>query len=438
LIAYSYNNFTKKRYIFKPFHVLVGVNVEDRDQLKGKTLELLKSINTLDDLEEHKEEVLALIEEFIKFGVQILKTFFESSASMSSEEKQKELAKFQDDNFLMGEEITGELDRISELPGADEFMENIQGEMEQRIAPHLEEFAEQMAKLMGEFMGDLMGGMMEGLGDVMESMGDMTQLDNVEGLEDEIDVSKIEPLQIVKTIQSLDDFKDKKDALFSSIENSLRSDLELAKKLSNISGPREEIKKKAAIIEKRQSFIVDEIEKEFERIDSYPGVTEYAETVMPEMLNRTQPIAVELKYYINTLQQDVSSTEQEFISEPEEREELEQLTFFYYINSLEDLKRDKNIIFNSLKETLESDLDELNDVKGILADDFPYDSVRDQLQRIEKRHQVIDVELQREFNRLKALPDAEEYVTNIHNELMDQFKDKVMELHELLEELKKD
>jgi hypothetical protein len=415
--------------------------VEDRDQLKDITLELLKSINTLDDLKDHKEEVLALIEEFIKIGVQLLKTFFESAASMSSEEKQNELAKFQDDNFLMGEEITGELDRISELPGADEFMESIQGEMEQRIAPHLEEFAEQMTKVMGEFMGDLMGGMMEGLGEMMEGMGDMgdmSQLENIEGLEDEIDANTIEPLQIVKTIQSLDDFKEKKETLFSSIENSLRSDLELAKKLSNIPGPRDEIKKKAAIIDKRQSFIVDKMEKEFERIDGYPGVTEYAESVIPEMLGRTQPIAVELKYYLNTLQQDVSKSEQEIISEPEEREELEQLTFFYNINSLEDLKRDKNIIFDSLKDTLEFDLVELNDIKGILADDFPYDSVRDQLLRIEKRHQVINEELEGEFKRLKTLPDAEKYVKNLHNEIINHFSDQIMELQGLLKELKRD
>jgi hypothetical protein len=426
--------------------MVVGVILEDRDQLKEKTLELLKSINTLDDLKEHKDDVLALIEEFIKIGVNYLKTFFESAASMSSEEKQNELAKFQDDNFLMDEEITGELDRISELPGADEFMENIQVEMEQRIAPHLEEFAEQMANVMGEFMGDLMGGMMDGLGDMMEGMGnmddmgdmgDMTELDGMEELNEDIDVNTIEPLQIAKSIQSLEDFKEKKEALFSSIENSLKSDLELAKKLSNIPGPRNEIKKKATIIDKHQSLIVDEIEKEFERIDGYPGVTEYAESVMPEMLNRTQPVAVELKYYINTLLHDVSSIEQESDNEPEEREELEQLTFFYYINSLEDLKRDKNIIFDSLKDTLEFDLVELNDIKGILADDFPYESVKDQLQRIEKRHLLIDEELQREFNRLKTLPDAEDYVTDLHRELMDHFKDQVTKLHGLLDELKR-
>jgi ribosomal protein L23 len=77
------------------------VSVDERDRVTEKTVLLLKSIKTLEDLKKNKEEILDLMEEIFESAVQALNIFFDESLSMSSDEKQKEAMKFQDENYLI-------------------------------------------------------------------------------------------------------------------------------------------------------------------------------------------------------------------------------------------------------------------------------------------------------------------------------------------------
>ena len=135
------------------------------DKKIEEAVNVLKSIKTLDDLKENKEEVLSIIEGFIKYGVDILKEIL--NQSLSPEEIQKELEKFQESQEAFGEELEKEMDRISEIDGAMEFVESLQAEMEKRLEPH----AQELADTMGEIMGSMMGGMMDGLGNVFNELG---------------------------------------------------------------------------------------------------------------------------------------------------------------------------------------------------------------------------------------------------------------------------
>ena len=80
-------------------------------------INVLKSIQSLDDLKENKEEVLNIIEGFIVYGVKILKDIL--TKSLAPDEVQKELENFQVGQEAFGEELEKEMDRISEIPGAD-------------------------------------------------------------------------------------------------------------------------------------------------------------------------------------------------------------------------------------------------------------------------------------------------------------------------------
>ena len=136
---------------------------ENREQEIKQALELLNSIQSLDDLKEHKEEVIQTMVNMLKSALEVLKTFFEKSFSMSQEDKKEEFSKFQDENFIFTKEVEDELDCIYSLPGADEYMDGFQSEVEEQMAPYMEELAQQKAKLADELFGDLMGGLAEGL-----------------------------------------------------------------------------------------------------------------------------------------------------------------------------------------------------------------------------------------------------------------------------------
>jgi len=136
------------------------------DKKIEEAVNVLKSIQTLDDLKENKEEVLNIIEGFIVDGVKILKDIL--TKSLAPDEVQKELENFQVGQEAFGEELEKEMDRISEIPGAEEFVESLRVDMEKRLEPH----AQELADTMGEIMGSMMGGMMEGIGEIFNELGD--------------------------------------------------------------------------------------------------------------------------------------------------------------------------------------------------------------------------------------------------------------------------
>ena len=138
--------------------------MDEVEKSQKETVKLLKSIKTLDDLKEHKDAVLTQIEEVFKAALRLLEGL--SEKDIPPEEKAKEIAKFQDEGYLFNKEIEQEMKRIDSLPGAIEYIDSFQDEMDRRIQPHLDEIAEKLSQIVDSMMGKVMdefGGMMEGM-----------------------------------------------------------------------------------------------------------------------------------------------------------------------------------------------------------------------------------------------------------------------------------
>jgi hypothetical protein len=129
----------------------------------NKALELLKTIKILDDLKERKDEILAIIEEFIRSGVESLREIIKRS--MSPKEIKREFNKFQHTQELFYKKLDEEMGRVSNLDGAKEYIDSLKDEMEERLKPH----AEELAKLMGEIMSLILGSIMEGSGSAIQA-----------------------------------------------------------------------------------------------------------------------------------------------------------------------------------------------------------------------------------------------------------------------------
>ncbi len=267
------------------------------ERSQKKTVEFLKTINSVDDLKAHKDEVLDLIEDLFKAGLLTLKTYFESA--VSPEDKQKAIARFQDEHFIFSEEMEQEMTRIDELPGATECFESFQDELDIRIEPFVNEFGEQMKKIMEDFMGDMMGGVMNGLGEmmggIMNGFGEMMGETNSE-FDRENDDGKLDVGQIIYKIQSLEDLKKNKDRLIEEIDDQLNFDLEALKHHKNINLPNDNlIQAGQKRIDRRQVILERDIEIEFKRIAALPDALEYAELAKKELMDRIEPKVKEIK-----------------------------------------------------------------------------------------------------------------------------------------------
>ena len=67
--------------------------MDDREKFIEQTVKFLKSIKTLDDVKEHKKEIFDAVLGIFKSALEIVKSFFVTSKSLSTEEKQRKPSK---------------------------------------------------------------------------------------------------------------------------------------------------------------------------------------------------------------------------------------------------------------------------------------------------------------------------------------------------------
>jgi hypothetical protein len=270
--------------------------VDDRERVTAKTVLLLKSVKSLEDLKKHKEEILDLMEEIFESAVQALNTFFNESLSMSSEQKQKEAMKYQDENYLINEDIGNELNRIDNLPGAMEYIESFKEEMDRRMGPHLEEFTNQMSKLMGELMGGMMGAVLGGMEEIMGGGKTDSVSEPVYGEEEE-GHERSDLLHYLYDVNTPEKLKENKDFLIETIEGQLTHDIWNLEVFSET--PPEEAydgdTEKIERIRKRVALLESEMENELIRIAGLSGMAGPAEKFRTELMERIGPSLKEIK-----------------------------------------------------------------------------------------------------------------------------------------------
>jgi hypothetical protein len=258
----------------------------------------LKTIETLDDLKEHKDEVLEKIEGIFKAASELLGEY--QGEEIAPEEKAKVLAKFQDENYLFDKEVEQEMNRIDSLPGAIEYVDSFQGELDSRMQPHLEEIERKISIIMDSMMGGVMdevGGLMEGM---MEGIAQVMG----EGSTFEIDEGKLDVGKKLFEVQSVEELRNSKDMIIQEIVDQLDCDLEVLKYHQKMNMPQDEMMATGhKRIRTRLELLDTELEKEFARIASLPDASEYALSVKEEIENQIKPLAEEITKLLEELKQ---------------------------------------------------------------------------------------------------------------------------------------
>ena len=269
--------------------------MEEKDKLVEQTVARLKSIQTMDEFKTAKDEILDLMEEIFKTGLDALKAFFEDMFSLTPEEKQKESLKFQDETYLLDPKIMEEMERLDEIPGSEEFGDEFEAEMEKRLGPYLEQYSEELGKLMDSFMG----GMVEGMAEALKPEEEEEEEEEI--LFDYGNPYTPKMLYHLYMSRTLEELVENKDMLIESLEEQMQSDiwdLEILTDTEFMPKLEEEDQKKIEDILHRMRRFKPEMEKEFARLAALPDAAETAGTIQKEIMDKLNPKAREVKRHL--------------------------------------------------------------------------------------------------------------------------------------------
>ncbi len=100
--------------------------------------------------------------------------------------------------------------------------------------------------------------------------------------------------ELMKGIQSMDDFKEKREKIFEFVEHLLISTVASLKSVVNNPPPPEQIQERIASIEKSQELLTEVFEDELDRIAKLPGDSGYVGELRSLMDSRFEPYGEEL------------------------------------------------------------------------------------------------------------------------------------------------
>lgn len=101
-------------------------------------------------------------------------------------------------------------------------------------------------------------------------------------------------LEMVKGVQSMDDFKEKREGIFEFVEHFLISTVESLRRVINNPPPPEQLQERIARIEKSQELLTEVFEGELDRIAKLPGDSGYVGEFRSLMESHFEPYGKEL------------------------------------------------------------------------------------------------------------------------------------------------
>ncbi|MCK5773112.1 MAG: hypothetical protein KAH57_04935 [Thermoplasmata archaeon] len=273
--------------------------MEEVEKAKKEALKMLRSVQTLDDVKEHDQEIVDLMVGFITASVRTLENWFEEILSLEPEKKMEEIEKFQNTNYLSDEEINAEFERIDTIEGSGEHLEPFMGQFEERINPQIEKTGQMMEKLMADLggaMGEAFGEMGEvsplGEGTIKEPPVKVPWGDSFNS-DDKVVWAKISDLSSMNTICTVGDLDFLKTFIprtYAGIFSELVPELEgIKKSVSEDGSPLDEFQERLVQIEQIKLLTMEGFQAEMKRMSAIPKASEELARIGEESMTGAAP-----------------------------------------------------------------------------------------------------------------------------------------------------
>jgi len=270
---------------------------------------------------------------------------------------------------------------------------------------------------------------------------------------DELIKQTVVRLQLIKT---LDEYKAAREEIIDLMEKIFKSALDTLKDFfeNMFSMSPEEKQTKSSEFQDESYLLNPEIMKEIERLDNLPGGAEYAESFVAELEKRLghymEEIAEQMGKIMENFMGDTMSVAAEAMGAEEVKDEVEDkfefdsrnpdtpamLYSLYAARSLYDLVVNKDNLIKTIEEELDYNIGEL---KTMTDPDF-VDYKDWDLPSIEKIRYLLErlvPEMNKEFARIAAMPEAAETAGNIQKQVMDRLATMFTEMNGILAKIKK-
>jgi len=253
----------------------------------------------------------------------------------------------------------------------------------------------------------------------------------------------------LQSIQTLEEYKAAKEDIIGIMENLFKTGgEELTYFVENMFTMSPEEREERSRLFQDDNYLLDpRIGVEMERLDNIPGVLDLADEFEKELEVRIAPFMEQYGEQMNKLMDNLmgtmvdglaeafspmaevakEETEEEFVFDYDNPDTPEMLYDLYVSRTLEELEENKDYLYENMEEQLQSDIWDLE----ILTDPGFTDKQEEDIKKIEKilhRMKRFKPEIEKEFARLAALPDAAEKVEEIQKEIMNRFNPKIREI----------
>jgi hypothetical protein len=435
---------------------------------KKDVVKILSEIETVGDLEKNKKIIVDLMVDQLRAGLDALKTVIDGS--LSPEDIQTRMTNIEGEREKLEQKMEKELERIGKIPGAEDVVMSLRGEMTGQLGSLAQEMGQIMAQLMGKLMGGLFGGemgdeMAEGMSQTITGFNfEDAELEGYELPKGEI----ISALDFIRELKSTDELKAKEDETVKLLVELFKNELKTVQEIKEINLPLEELRARVLELQKRQRNILSNIEKEFTRLDANPG-SEYGDEFDERTSGIVEPIMNEYFDIIEDLEKRYMDLQRETGTDAEDtkpREEvycpeckylmdydtpehcsfcglyledyyegrvkLDSLYSLYEARTLETFNENKEDIIEAVQEDLKYDIYDLEifDSPEIISEE------QEKIQKIEAKFKSLDKELEVHLQRLKALPEAEEVVNAFEKEFRSKLGPKLKEIEGHLKRIK--
>ncbi len=276
-------------------------------------------------------------------------------------------------------------------------------------------------------------------------------------------------LGFLKSIQSLDDVNANKDKIIQSMQQALTTAIEELRefnaKLPELSP--EERNQQGAKFMNEDYLMPPEFMNELERIDAIPGVQEKSDLQFDAIQEQMEPFLAQYQQEMTKLsdalagevfgsmeaamkeavesmaegmggqaagEETEEQEEEQYEFDPDNPETPEILYDLYMSRTLAGLEENKDRLMEYLEEDLQSHIWDLE----VLTDMDPgewFEQDKEKIETIRHLMERLEPEMEKEFARLAALPDAAEAVAKIKQEVSEKIGPKVSEVNKYLGKL---
>ncbi len=405
---------------------------------------ILSEIKTIDDLKENEKLIVETAVSKLEAGLEAVKALADSA--LPTAEAITKYNQIQTDQQSLKADIDEQFDRIGQIPGADDIIMSIQGELVGRMGAITSHMMNAFSELLHGPPTSSAPPPSSATGPPQPPGPGEVRIAGPSKKYERIIFTGYTPaegetfeiVELLKSIHSGRGFEIKKSEIIKQQHKFFKNELEKIKEFQGKDQASDEVQAELKDFTYRYLYVSSQIGNEFSRLDAATESTEPMIGLDDDLAKKTMEMGEEIMKILEELGADKMEEfskppDTETVTLGEEREVIDELVEIYKINSGEELLNIKDDFINKIVSILETHLKTLQNLKsGAPTQDEAVLTIDD----IDHRMYMLGNEMDNEFERIQDLPGGDEAASELRDAFMNRLGSMAEEIEGLLDELR--